>query len=64
MVVFVDRWVLYRGTLVSLRWPMKPSIVVTIDRWYFFTNGLYDRFAVLWSTVISRIDTENMAAIH
>ena len=35
MVVFVDRWSLYRRALVSLRWPMEQPTVVTIDRWVF-----------------------------
>ena len=32
MVVSVDRWSLYRGTLVSLRWSMEQPTVVSIDR--------------------------------
>ena len=40
MVVFVDRWSLYRGALVSLRWLMEYPTVVTIDRWPFYTSDL------------------------
>ena len=29
LVVSVDRWSLYRGVLVSLRWPMEQPTVVT-----------------------------------
>ena len=32
-VVTVDRWSLYRGVLVSLRWPMEQPPMVTVDRW-------------------------------
>ena len=32
-VVSIDRWSLYRGTLVSLRWPKEQTTVVSIDRW-------------------------------
>ena len=38
-VVFVDRWSLYRGALVSLRWPMEQPTVVSIDRWSFCTSA-------------------------
>ena len=31
--VFVDRWSLYRGALISLRWSMDQPAVVTMDRW-------------------------------
>ena len=43
MVVSVDRWSLYRGASVSLRWPMEQPTVVSIDRWSFYTRGLSDR---------------------
>ena len=32
-VVTIDRWSLYRGAFVSLRWPMEQPTVVTTDRW-------------------------------
>ena len=32
-VVFVDSWSLYRGALVSLRWPMKQPTMVFVDSW-------------------------------
>ena len=47
MVVFVDRWSLYRGTLVSLKSAVEQPTVVSIDRWSFYTSGLQDRFTVL-----------------
>ena len=31
-VVSVDRWSLYRGALVSLKWSMNQPTVVAIDR--------------------------------
>ena len=34
-VVSVDRWSLYRGVLVSLRWSMDQPTVVPVDRWSF-----------------------------
>ena len=40
LVVFVDRWSLYRGALVSLRWSMEQPTVVSVDRWSFYTSGL------------------------
>ena len=39
MVVFVDRWSLYRSALESLRWSMEQPTVATIDRWSFYTRG-------------------------
>ena len=39
-VVSVDRWSLYRGALVSPRWPMEQPTVVSVDRWSFYTSGL------------------------
>ena len=39
-VVSVDRWTLYRGALVSLRWPMEQPTVVTIDRWSLYRGAL------------------------
>ena len=44
IVVSVDRQSLYRGALVSLKWPMKQPKVVAIDRWSFYTSGLQSRF--------------------
>ena len=46
MVVFVDRWSLYRGALVSLKWPMKQPTNVTIARWPFNTSGFKTGFTV------------------
>ena len=40
LVVSIDRWSLYRGALVSLRWPMEQSTVVSVDRWPFYASGL------------------------
>ena len=34
------RVVLYKGVVVSLRWPMEQPIVVTIDRWSLYASGL------------------------
>ena len=36
MVVFVDRWSLYRGEVVLLKWPMEQPTVVSVDRWSFY----------------------------
>ena len=33
-MVAVDRWSLYRGASVSLKWPMDQNTVVSIDRWF------------------------------
>ena len=38
LVVSVDRWSLYRGVLVSLRWPMNQPTVVTVDRGDLYTK--------------------------
>ena len=40
MVVSIDRWSLYRGTLVLLKWPMEQPIVVSIDRWSLYRGTL------------------------
>ena len=40
IVLFVDRWSLYRGALVTLRWPMEQPTVVSVDWWPFYTGGL------------------------
>ena len=42
MVVFVDRWSLYRGSLVSLGCPVRQLTVITVDRWSFYTSHLQD----------------------
>ena len=39
-VVSVDRWSLYRGVLVSLRWSMDQSTVVSVDRWSLYRGVL------------------------
>ena len=38
IVVSVDRWSLYRGALVELKWTMSQPTVVSIDRWPFKTG--------------------------
>ena len=38
MVVFIDRWYLYEGAVVSLRWLPEQSTVVTIERWSFYMS--------------------------
>ena len=43
-VVSVDRWSLYRGELVSLRWPIEQRTVVTVDRWSCYSSSLVERF--------------------
>ena len=40
MVVSVDRWSLYRGALVSLKWPMEQPTVVTTDKWSLYRGAL------------------------
>ena len=45
-VVSVDRWSLYRGARVSLRWPMEQPTVVTIDRWSLRQVSLYIRTSI------------------
>ena len=39
-VVSVDRWSLYRGALVSLRWPTEQPTVVSVDRWSLYRGAL------------------------
>ena len=46
MLVSVDRWSLYRGALVSLRWPMEQSTVVSVDRWAFYASGLRKVYSI------------------
>ena len=54
MVVSVDRWSLYRGALVSLRWPMEQPTVVSIDRWSLYRGALVSlRWPVEQPTVVS-----------
>ena len=47
-VVYVDRWSLYRGALVPLRWPMEKSTEVTIYRQVVFIRlvSLYNDYLV------------------
>ena len=40
MVVFADKWSLYRGALVALRWSVEQPTVASIGRWSFYANGL------------------------
>ena len=40
MMVFLDRWSLYRGVLVSLRWSMDQPAVVFVDRWSLYRGVL------------------------
>ena len=40
MVLFADRWSLHRGALVSLKWPMEQTTVVTIDRWSLYRGAV------------------------
>ena len=40
IVVSVDRWSLYRGTIVHLKWAMTQPTVVSIDRWSLYASGL------------------------
>ena len=42
MVVSVDRWSLYRGAVVSLKWSVDQPTVVSVDRWSFHTGGLQE----------------------
>ena len=49
MMVFVNRWSLYRGAVVTLKWPMEQPTVVTIDRWSLYRGAvvlLHDRSRV------------------
>ena len=39
MVVSVDRWSLYRGAFVLLRWTMEQTTVVTVDRWSLYRGA-------------------------
>ena len=39
-VVSVDRWSLYRGVLVSLKWFMEQPTVVSVDRWSLYRGVL------------------------
>ena len=38
MMVSVDRWSLYRGALVSLKWPMDQHTLLSVDRWSLYTS--------------------------
>ena len=50
----VDRWSLYRGVLVSLRWSMDQSTVVSVDRWSLYRGVLVSlRWSMDQSTVVS-----------
>ena len=40
IVVSVDRWSLYRGALVQLKWTMSQTTVVSIDRRSLYASGL------------------------
>ena len=40
IVVSVDRWSLYGGVVVLLKWTMSQPTVVSIDRWSFHASGL------------------------
>ena len=40
-VVSIDRWSLYGGALVLLRWTMSQPTVVSIDRWSLYASGLF-----------------------
>ena len=40
IVVSVDRWPLYGGTLEQLKCTMSQPTVVSIDRWCLYTSGL------------------------
>ena len=40
IVVSVDRWSLYRGVLVQLKWTMDQPIMISIDRWSLNVSGL------------------------
>ena len=53
-VVSVDRWSLYRGALVSLRWPMEQPTVVSVDRWSLYKGALVSlRWSMEQPTVVS-----------
>ena len=39
-IAFTDRWSLYRGALISLRWPMEQPTVVSVDRWSLYRGAL------------------------
>ena len=38
-VVSIDRWSLYGGVLVQLKWTMSQPTVVSIDMWSLYTSG-------------------------
>ena len=39
-LVSVDRWSLYGGALIQLKWTIRQSTEVSIDRWSFYASGL------------------------
>ena len=39
-MVSVDRWSLYGGALIQLKWTMSQSTEVPIDRGSFYASGL------------------------
>ena len=39
-VVSVDRWSLYGGASVKVKWTINQPAVVSIDRWSLYASGL------------------------
>ena len=40
IVVSADRWSLYRGASVQLKWTMSQPTVVSTHRWSLYASGL------------------------
>ena len=40
IVVSVDRWSMYGGALVQLKWTMSQSTVVSMDKWSIYASSL------------------------
>ena len=40
LVVSVDRWSLYRGASVQLKWTIDQPTVASIDRWFLNASGI------------------------
>ena len=51
-VVSIDKWSLYKGTLVSLRWPMEQATVVSIDRRSLRQVSLYYKTGQTYCSIV------------
>ena len=54
IVVSVDRWSLYGGTLIQLKWTIDQLTVASIDRWSLNASGLYCKTGSTVPTYVRR----------